>query len=250
MRSTPSNAESIVSLQDVAVFYDAPRPILEGVSFSLGWGSFHFVVGPSGAGKTTLLKLIYLALRPTRGRLSVLGADAAVTPRRDLSALRRQMGIIFQDYRLLDHLSVFDNVALPLRIRRRPGADVRRDVTDLLGWAGLGSLVDRHPVSLSAGQKQLVAVARAVVGRPRLMLADEPIANVDDRTAMRLMLLFEELNRHGTTVLVATQNPRLVSRIDAGVLHLDRGHVRIGDSGSVRGSPPRVAEKESPAGPQ
>lgn len=247
MPRTPKDNDIIVSLKDVAIAYDTPRPVLESVSFLVRAGSFYFVTGASGAGKTTLLKLIYFALRPTRGRLSVLGADAATTPRRALPALRRQIGIIFQDGRLLDHLTVFDNVALPLRVFGRAESDVRRDVGELLAWAGLGSHTDRHPAALSGGQRQLVAIARAVVGRPRLLLADEPTGNVDDRMAMRLMLLFEELNRHGTTVLVATQNPHLVSRLDAGVLHLDQGHVRIGQSDVAAASPPRIAERPSPA---
>ncbi len=216
-------AEPIVRFENVGLRYGIGPEVLEDVSFALVPGSFHFLVGPSGAGKSSLLKLMYLALKPTRGLISLFGRDIATTPRRALPALRRRVGVVFQEYRLLNHLSAFDNVALPLRVARVRREEVRRHVTELLRWVGLQDHMHARPPTLSGGQQQRVAIARAVIARPRLLLADEPTGNVDDRMAFRLMHLFEELNKLGTTVVVATHNESLVTRMGHPVLRLDGG---------------------------
>jgi cell division transport system ATP-binding protein len=189
-------------------------------------GAFRWLLGPSGAGKTSLLRLLTLSVRPTTGRLSLLGVPIEQARRRDLPPLRRQIGTVFQDFRLLDHLSAFDNVALPLRLAGRPEGQLRADVAEILRWVGLGRRADAHPAELSGGEQQRVAIARAVIGRPALLLADEPTGNLDDVQAERLMQLMRELNRLGTTIVIATHNEALVRRHPARALHLESGSLR------------------------
>jgi cell division transport system ATP-binding protein len=199
--------------------------VLHDITFRLDVGAFRWLLGPSGAGKTSLLRLLYLAVRPTRGRLTLLGTDVAAAPRRALPMLRRRIGVVFQDFRLLPHLTAFDNVALPLRIAGRPEGVVRADVTELMRWVGLSGHLQARPAALSGGEQQRVAIARAVITRPALLLADEPTGNLDDSQAERLMQLFKELNRIGTTVIVATHNESLVARHPAPALRIADGRL-------------------------
>ena len=199
--------------------------VLRDISFSLPEGAFRWLLGPSGAGKTSLLRLMYLAVLPTRGQLTLLGADVGRTPRRALPRLRRRIGVVFQDFRLLQHLNAFDNVALPLRLAGRPEGQIRADVTELLRWVGLAKRLTARPAELSGGEQQRVAIARAVIVRPSLLLADEPTGNLDEVQAERLMQLFQELNRLGTTVIVATHNDALVARHPAPSLRLAHGRL-------------------------
>jgi cell division transport system ATP-binding protein len=202
--------------------------VLHDISFGLEAGAFRWLLGPSGAGKTSLLRLLYLAVRPTRGRLTLFDTDVARAPRRALPKLRRRIGVVFQDFRLLPHLSAFDNVALPLRIAGRPEGQIRADVGELLRWVGLSAHLEARPAELSGGEQQRVAIARAVITRPALLLADEPTGNLDDGQAERLMQLFKEMNRIGTTVIVATHNETLVSRHPAPALHIEAGRLTAG----------------------
>ncbi|MGC8470423.1 MAG: cell division ATP-binding protein FtsE [Acetobacteraceae bacterium] len=202
--------------------------ILRDLDFTVPEGGFRWLLGPSGAGKTSLLKLLYLAIRPSRGTLRLFGTDAARAPRASLPRLRRRIGVVFQDFRLLPHLSAFENVALPLRIARRPEAEVRSDVSEMLRWVGLSGRLDALPAELSGGEQQRVAIARAVIARPSLLLADEPTGNLDEPQAERLMRLIRELNRLGTTVVVATHNEALVARHPAPALVLDHGRLVSG----------------------
>lgn len=218
----------LVHFENVGLRYGLGPEVLQDISFSLPAGSFHFLVGPSGAGKSSLLKLMYLALKPSRGLMTLFGRDIATTGRHELPALRRRIGVVFQDFRLLDHLSAFDNVALPLRVAGVREDEIRRHVAELLAWAGLKDHLAARPPTLSGGQKQRVAIARAVIGRPRLLLADEPTGNIDDRLAMRLMHLFDELNKLGTTIVVATHNESLVRRLGHPTLHLEDGRLATG----------------------
>ena len=215
----------MVRFENVGLRYGLGPEVLRDVYLDLGAGSFHFLTGPSGAGKSSLLRLLYLAQRPTRGRISMFGRDIATIPRADLPALRRQIGVVFQDFRLLPHLSALDNVALPLRVAGIDEGKVQEHVVELLTWVGLGDHLDAKPATLSGGQQQRVAIARAVITRPRMLLADEPTGNVDDRIALRLMHLFEELHRLGTTVLIATHNASLVERSRHPELRLDAGQL-------------------------
>ncbi|HET7594928.1 MAG TPA: ATP-binding cassette domain-containing protein, partial [Stellaceae bacterium] len=177
--------------------YGAGPEVLRDINMRLPPGSFHFLTGPSGAGKSTLLKLMYLAERPSRGLISLFDREIATTPRRELPALRRRIGVVFQDFRLIDHLSAFDNAALPLRVSGLAESQIREHVAELLSWVGLADHLDAKPATLSGGQQQRVAIARAVISRPSLLLADEPTGNVDDEMALRLLRLFEEMNKLG-----------------------------------------------------
>ncbi|GHU05454.1 cell division ATP-binding protein FtsE [Alphaproteobacteria bacterium] len=216
-----SSAENVVLFESVGLRYGHGSEILQDVSFALEKGSFHYLTGASGAGKSSLLSLLYLGRRPSRGRVSLFSRDIARTPRYELPALRRRIGVVFQDFRLLGHLSTLENVALPMRIVGACENDIQRYVAELLNWVGLGDYLHHKPETLSGGQKQRVAIARAVIGRPELLVADEPTGNVDDRIGMRLMYLLEELNRAGATVVVATHNESLVSRLPHPRLHLE-----------------------------
>jgi cell division transport system ATP-binding protein len=215
----------VVQFQGVGVRYEHGPEILQDIDFALPAGSFHFLTGPSGAGKSSLLRIMYLAQRPSRGRILLFGRDIASTRRYELPALRRRIGVVFQDFRLLNHLSTLDNVALPLRVAGASETDVQKFVPDLLAWVGLADHLKSRPAVLSGGQQQRVAIARAVIGRPDLLLADEPTGNVDDEIAMRLMYLFEELNKLGTTVVVATHNESLVARMSRPQLRLEGGRL-------------------------
>ncbi|HQU05489.1 MAG TPA: ATP-binding cassette domain-containing protein, partial [Acidocella sp.] len=186
-------------------------------------GGFRWLTGASGAGKTTLLKLMYLAAHPSQGKIEILGVDAAKLPVREAALLRRRIGVVFQDFRLLGHLSAYDNVALPMRLARRSEAQVKSDVTELLHWVGLSGKLDRKPAELSGGEQQRISIARAVVNRPKLFLADEPTGNLDDLQADRLMMLITGLNKMGTTVVVATHNQRLVKDYPAPRLEIAHG---------------------------
>lgn len=224
-------SDSIVRFENVGLRYGLGPEALQDLTFALPEGSFHFLTGESGAGKSSLLKMMYLALKPTRGTVTLFGRDVMALERASLPALRRQIGVVFQEFRLLPHLSAFDNVALPLRVAGVREAEVARNVTELLAWVGLKDQMKARPPTLSGGQQQRISIARAVIGRPKLLLADEPTGNVDDRLAMRLMHLFEELNRLGTTVVVATHNIGLVERLGHGRIHLEGGALRSGAEG-------------------
>ncbi len=217
----------IVLFENVGLRYGLGPEVLQDITFSLETGSFHFLIGPSGAGKSSLLKLMYLAHRPTRGMISLFGRDVSTLPRQDLPSLRRRIGVVFQEFRLLDHLSAFDNVALPLRVTGVKESDIHRHVEELLAWVGLEDHMDFRPPTLSGGQQQRVAIARAVIARPQILYADEPTGNVDDRIAARIMHLFEELNKLGTTVVIATHNKSMVKSAGHAVLSLECGQLTV-----------------------
>ncbi|HET7334886.1 MAG TPA: cell division ATP-binding protein FtsE [Rhizomicrobium sp.] len=215
----------MVRFENVGMRYGPGPEVLRDVTFQLEAGSFTFLTGPSGAGKTTLLKLMLLAEPPSRGLISLFGHDLAVTKRSEFPALRRRAGVVFQDFRLLDHLSAFDNVALPLRLSGKHEADYASDVEELLSWVGLGDRMRARPPTLSGGEQQRVAIARAVVAQPDLLLADEPTGNVDPDIGQRLLRLFAELNRVGTTVLIATHDRALIERTGAREMRLVDGRL-------------------------
>lgn len=217
----------MLRFENVGMRYGIGPEILRDVNFALKPGSFHFLTGPSGAGKTSLLKLMYLALRPTRGLIHLLGHDISLTPRADLPELRRQIGVVFQEFRLIDHLTAVENVALPLRVANIKQNTIDEHVRELLSWVGLGDHLDAKPSTLSGGQQQRVAIARAIINRPRLLLADEPTGNVDDHIALRLMYLFEELNKTGTTIVIATHNEALLKKFGHPVLRLTDGELDV-----------------------
>ncbi|MBM3571861.1 MAG: cell division ATP-binding protein FtsE [Alphaproteobacteria bacterium] len=215
----------MVRFDSVSLSYAGGPEVVSDLSFQLSAGSFHFLTGPSGAGKSSLLRVLYLALKPTRGSVELFGRDIRTLGRAELPALRRRIGVVFQDFRLIPHLSALNNVALPLRIAGAKETQIREHVGELLRWVGLGDEMDLLPATLSGGQQQRLAIARAVIGRPSLLLADEPTGNVDDRIAVRLLYLFEELNKMGTTILIATHNESLVARLPHPRLHLENGRL-------------------------
>ena len=217
----------MVLFENVGVRYGGGPEIIRGATFTLAPGSFHFLVGPSGAGKSSLLRLMYMALRPSSGRVNLFGRDLDSLHRREIPLMRRRIGVVFQDFRLLTNLTALDNVALPLRIAGVRESQVRQHVTELLQWVGLADRVNAYPATLSGGQQQRVAIARAVIARPSLLLADEPTGNVDDSIGVRLMYLFEELNKMGTTVVIATHNERLVSKFEHRQLRVEAAAVRL-----------------------
>lgn len=216
----------MVRFENVGMRYGMGSEVLRNITFTLEPGSLHLLTGPSGAGKSSLLKLLYLAHRPSRGLITMFGRDIATAPRRDLPDLRRRIGVVFQDFRLLDHLSVFDNVALPLRIVGANEKVIREHAEELLEWVGLTDRMNSRPPTLSGGEKQRLAIARAVIGRPDLLLADEPTGNVDPDMAQRLMHLFLELNKVGTTTVIATHDLGFVETLNAPQLHLERGELK------------------------
>ena len=215
----------MIRFDHVGLRYGSGPEILRDVSFWLEPGSFHFLTGPSGAGKSSLLRLMYLGQRPTRGQISLFGQNMATLKRASLPALRRRIGVVFQDSRLLPHLTVIDNVALPLRIAGVDEPGMRLNAAELLRWVGLGDHLEARPPTLSGGQQQRVALARAIIARPSVLLADEPTGNVDETIGLKLMRLFEELNRHGTAIVVATHNEHLITRFRHPRLHLSDGEV-------------------------
>ncbi len=207
--------------------YGRGPEILKDVSFALTPGSFHFLTGPSGAGKSSLLRLMYLAIRPSRGLIYMFDRDMSAARRRELAQLRRRIGVVFQEFRLIDHMSIVDNVALPLRVIGENPEIIDSHVREILSWVGLADHLNSRPMTLSGGQQQRVAIARAVINKPQLLLADEPTGNVDDEMGLRLMRLFVELNKMGTTVVVASHNEALIRHFKFPVMRLDAGEMTI-----------------------
>lgn len=218
---------SLVKFSNVGLRYSTGPEILHDLSFELPSGSFHYLTGPSGAGKTSLMKLLYLGQKPTRGIVTMFGRDLSTVPRKSMPEIRRQIGIVFQDFRLLPHLSAFDNVALPLRASGIAEEAIKKNVTELLEWVGLGEKMDARPITLSGGEQQRIATARAVINRPKLLLADEPTGNIDHGIGDKILHLFEELNRHGTTVIVATHDEDIVRRFPHPELRLEGGTLAV-----------------------
>ena len=217
----------MIKFEHVGLRYGVGPEVLSDISFTLEQGSFHFLTGPSGAGKTSLMRLIYLGLKPTRGLVTMFGQNINMLQREQLSEIRKRIGVVFQEFRLLPHLSVFDNVALPLRIMGTSKKEIQSNVDELLDWVGLGDHKRALPMTLSGGQQQRVAIARAVIARPKLLLADEPTGNLDDEIGFRLMNLFDQLNRMGTTVVIATHSAAIMEEFGYPRLVLDQGNLHV-----------------------
>jgi len=217
----------VIRFENVGLRYGFGPEVLRDLTFDIDSHSFQFLTGPSGAGKTSLLRLLFLSLKPTRGLISMFEWDTATLTKDDRAALRRRIGIVFQDFRLLDHLTTYENVALPFRVMGKEEATYRNEVIELLQWVGLGERMEALPPVLSGGEKQRAAIARAVIARPQLLLADEPTGNVDPNLGQRLLRLFIELYRTGTSVVIATHDIALMDEYDARRLVLHEGRLHV-----------------------
>jgi cell division transport system ATP-binding protein len=221
--------DRVLQFENVGLRYGLGPEVLRDLSFRVDSHSFQFLTGPSGAGKTSLLRLLFLSLKPTRGLISMFDHDTETLTKDGRATLRRRIGIVFQDFRLLDHLTTYENVALPLRVIGKDEASYRAEVVELLQWVGLGERMDALPPVLSGGEKQRAAIARAVIARPQLLLADEPTGNVDPNLGQRLLRLFIELNKTGTSVIIATHDIALMDEYDARRLVLHEGRLHVYD---------------------
>jgi len=219
----------VIRFENVGLRYGLGPEVLRDLNFGINGQSFQFLTGPSGAGKTSLLRLMLLSLRPTRGLISMFDHGTVTLSKDGRANLRRRIGIVFQDFRLLDHLTTYENVALPLRVLGKEEADYRAEVVELLQWVGLGDRMGALPPILSGGEKQRAAIARAVIARPQLLLADEPTGNVDPNLGQRLLRLFIELNKSGTAVIIATHDIALMDEYDARRLVLHEGRLHVYD---------------------
>jgi len=217
----------VIRFENVGLRYGMGPEVLRDVSFEIRPGSLQFLTGPSGAGKTSLIRLLFMSLKPTRGLISVFGRNVGTLTRDEIPAFRRRVGVVFQDFRLLEHMTIYENVSLPFRVQGREEASYRKDVVELLKWVGLGERINAKPAILSGGEKQRVAIARAVIGQPDLLLADEPTGNVDPQMGRRLLRLFEELNNLGTSVIIATHDIGLMNEYDAGRMILNEGRLTV-----------------------
>ena len=219
----------MIRFENVGLRYGLGQDVLRDVSFHLLPGSFHFLTGPSGAGKTSLLRLLFLSMTPSRGMAYMFGKNITKSSSAQRAELRRRIGIVFQDFRLLDHMTTWENVALPLRVHGKKPSEYAEDVTELLKWVGLGERMHVLPPVLSGGEKQRAAIARALIEQPEILLADEPTGNVDPPLARRLLRLFIELNRLGTAVVIATHDLGLMEQVDARRMILAGGRLDIYD---------------------
>ena len=217
----------MIEFSNVGLRYGHGPEILRDLTFRIEPGSFHFLTGPSGSGKTSLLRLLLLSLKPSRGTVTMFGRNVSALNQDSLLDMRRHIGIVFQEFRLLEHLTTFENVALPLRVLGQPESAYRSNVTELLEWVGLGERMDALPALLSGGEKQRAAIARAVIGRPDILLADEPTGNVDSELSLRLVRLFAELNKLGTTIILATHELSLLDSFKFPHMTLRDGRVTM-----------------------
>lgn len=219
----------MIQFENVGLRYGLGSEVLSDLSFHLPPNSFQFLTGPSGAGKTSLLRMMLLSIKPTRGIIKVFGQEATTISKGDMPRIRKDIGVVFQDFRLLPHLTTYENVALPLKVRGQDEATFKKDVTELLKWVGLGDRMHVLPPVLSGGEKQRAAIARALIDQPKVLLADEPTGNVDPPLARRLLRLFMELHRSGTSVVIATHDLSLMDQCEARRIVINQGRLQIYD---------------------
>ncbi len=215
----------MLSCQNLSYSYQDEEYILKDVSLNIPQGQFCFLTGASGAGKSTLLKLLSMECNPTGGHVSLFGTNTNNLLREEKTLVRRKLGRVFQDFQLFNHLTIEENVALPLKVLGVDKKTIRKNVRELLHWIGLKYHRDSYPPVLSGGEKQRVAIARAIINKPDIIFADEPTGNLDPELSVKLMYLFEELNKDGTTVIFATHDHHLVENSDHSVMRLEDGRV-------------------------
>jgi len=220
-----SAGDKVIQLSKVSMGYLSGQEVLRDISLTINRGGFYFLSGASGAGKSSLLNIMALSIRPTKGSVQLFGTETTGLGRHKLPAFRRRVGTVFQDYRLIEHLTVEENVGLPLKIAGEPKKEIAKKVSELLAWVGLGAYRKARPEILSGGQKQRVAIARAVITQPDILLADEPSGNLDSALRLKFMYLFEQLNKGGTTIAFATHDDTLISMFDYPVLRLKDGRL-------------------------
>lgn len=238
--------KTAISFANVAAAYDDGQDVLTDVSFNISAGAFYFLSGASGAGKTTLLRLVYQLHKPSRGQIKIFGNITNEMSRDDIARMRHKMAIVFQEYSLLSHLTVFDNIALPLRVRGVSEGKIKKLVAKVLEWVGLAKYADANPLSLSGGQQQRVSVARAIIVQPSILLADEPTGNLDDENASRLMDLFIQMNKmFGTTIILATHNKKLMDTYKFPVIHVENHRVGFGTHPSMAASQPQETKTDT-----
>ncbi|MDR2681728.1 MAG: ATP-binding cassette domain-containing protein [Holosporaceae bacterium] len=225
-----SGEEPIIFLDKVMLHYGDGAPVLKSISASLYKKSFYFLTGASGAGKTTLMRLLYLGIRPSSGQLKIFGKDVSDISRREIFEIRQKIGVVFQDFNLLNHLTVLENVALPLKVMGETEKQRENQAKEILDWVGLGGCFNAYPDVLSGGQKQRVAIARAVIIRPEILLADEPTGNVDEQIASKLMNLFYGMHKMGTCVIVATHYRQFVDTFHYNELKIENGRIIANES--------------------
>ncbi len=218
---------SIIKFERVSLQYEQGPYILQDVSFNLSPGTFHYLTGVSGAGKSSLLKLMYSGTKDYRGTVQIFDRDLRYLKHLELAHYRQQIGVIFQDFLLLDHLTTLDNIALPLRLKGEKWSESRKKAQQMMKWIGLQGFEDAMPTTLSGGQKQRAVIARSVINKPRLLLADEPTGNLDDENAAKLLYLFEELNHGGITIIMATHNKDLTAEFPHPIINLAEGRISI-----------------------
>ncbi|MFK7903071.1 MAG: cell division ATP-binding protein FtsE [Nitratireductor sp.] len=219
----------MIQFENVGLRYGLEPEVLSDLSFDLPANSFQFLTGPSGAGKTSLLRMMMLSLKPTRGIVKAFGQEASHISKGQMPKIRKEIGVVFQDFRLMGHLTTYENVALPLKVRGKDEASFKKDVTELLKWVGLGDRMHVLPPVLSGGEKQRAAIARALIDQPKVLLADEPTGNVDPPLARRLLRLFIELHRSGTSVVIATHDLSLMDQYEARRIVINEGRLQIYD---------------------
>ena len=216
----------MVQMNNVTMVYgNSDVAALDGVSLSISEGEFAFLVGPSGSGKTTIIKLLTGEIRPTEGEITVNGFNMGEIKRRKMPKMRRTIGVVFQDFRLIENMTVYDNVAFAMRVVGATGKEIKARVPKVLELVGLEGREKRLPTELSGGEQQRVAIARALVNNPKMIIADEPTGNLDPVRSLELMLLLEKINDMGTTVLVVTHEKELVNAFSKRVIAIDGGHL-------------------------
>ena len=222
-------ANTLLSLEQIYHRYSISRDIFNDITLNISEGDFYCVTGSSGAGKSTFLKLLSSSLKPTSGNISFNGSNLNNIAQNKLYHIKRQIGFVFQDFRLLPHLTTYENVALPLKVQNKKEKNYKMDVVELLNWVNLEHCTHSYPNYLSGGEQQRAAIARAVITSPKLILADEPTGNVDNENTKKILSLFNEMNKLGTTVIIATHDENVLSQCRATIIEIENNKIKIKD---------------------